>query len=163
MSQERHFGGDAMVGNRLHNGYVSIREGDFTLTECFEEYPEIRNKFNFLWKNLTKGDQHFSIRDPTPEESENCAKECEEWCKVFPVFFPNRNITRKMIEYSLVLPRFIREKKGLMNKILRLEQEGERLHSEYNNIENSYKCIYNRATRFWLMIENYENKLYATK
>ena len=63
---------------------------------------------------MTKGDQHFSIRDPTPEESENCAKECEEWCKVFPVFFPNRNITRKMIEYSLVLPRFIREKKGLL-------------------------------------------------
>ena len=62
-----------------------------------------------------------------------------------------------------LLPRFIREKKGLMNKILRLEQEGERLHSEYNNIENSYKSIYNRATRFWLMIENYENKLYATK
>ena len=50
-----------------------------------------------------------------------------------------------------------------MNKILCLEKEGERLHSEYNNIENSYKCIYNRATRFWLMIENYENKLYATK
>ena len=113
--------------------------------------------------HTAKVDEYFTIRDPTPEESENCAKECEEWCKVFPVFFPNRNITRKMIEYSLVLPRFIREKKGLMNKILRLEQAGEKLHQEYNTIENSYKCIYNRGTRFWLMIENYENKLYATR
>ena len=96
------------------------------------------------------------------ERFEKCAKLCEEWCKVFPIFFP-RNITRKIIEYSLVMPRYIREKRGLMNKILRLEQEGERLHSEYNTIEGSYKCIFNKATRYYLMIEQYENKLYATK
>ena len=30
MSQERHFGGDSMNGNRLHRGYESIRNGNFS-------------------------------------------------------------------------------------------------------------------------------------
>ena len=33
--------------------------------------------------------------------------------------------TRKMVECSIVMPRFVREKKGFMNTVLRLEQEGE--------------------------------------
>ena len=41
---------DVMVGNRLHKGYDSIRKNDYTLTECFENNIEIRNKINKLWK-----------------------------------------------------------------------------------------------------------------
>ena len=55
MNQERHFGGDAMVGNRLHKGYNSIRNGDYTLTQCFEDDPEIRDKLNKLWQNVKNG------------------------------------------------------------------------------------------------------------
>ena len=44
---------------------------------------------------------------------------------VYPVYFPKRNLTIKMVEWSIVMPRFIREKKGFMNTVLRLEQEGE--------------------------------------
>ena len=97
-----------------------------------------------------------------PKNPKNVPNYVKNGVRLFPIFFP-RNITRKIIEYSLVMPRYIREKRGLMNKILRLEQEGERLHSEYNTIEGSYKCIFNKATRYYLMIEQYENKLYATK
>ena len=56
MNQERHFGGDAMVRNRLHKGYVSIRSGDFTLTKYFEEYPEVRININELWIILSNVD-----------------------------------------------------------------------------------------------------------
>ena len=64
------------------------------------------------------------IREPTDEQCNAAASVCEEWCKIYPVFFPDKNLTRKMTEWSLVLPWFIREKKELCNKMLRLEQAG---------------------------------------
>ncbi len=80
MSQERHFGGDAMgcmVGNIIHKAYKSIRSGDYTLTECFKNQPETRNKMNALWANLSNVDYYLSLRNPTPEEVESFAQECE--------------------------------------------------------------------------------------
>ena len=68
-----------------------------------------------------------------------------------------------MIEYSRVLPRFLREKKNLMNTLLHFEQEGEHLHQIFNSMENSYKAIFNKSYRYFLMLESYENTLYATK
>ena len=32
-----------------------------------------------------------------------------------------------------------------------------------NSLENKYKSIYNKEERYWLMLEEYENKYYATK
>ena len=110
MNKERYFGGDAMVGNRLHKGYVSIREKDYTLTQCFQNNPETRAKLNTLWEILSKVDVFLAIRDPSPEQIELGAQECEMWCKKLPQFFPTKNLTRKMVEVSFVLPRFIREK-----------------------------------------------------
>ena len=161
--KERHSGGDSMVGNRLHRGYESIRENHYTLTSCFEDYPEIRSKFNTLWENVSSAEKYFSQRNNTDEDLENCAKICEDWCKNFPKFFPEKNLTRKMIEYSLVLPRFLREKKNLMNTLLRLEQEGEHLHQLFNNMENNYKSVFKKSYRYFLMLESYENIIYATK
>ena len=152
-----------MVGNRLHKGYNSIRAKDYTLTECFEDYPDLRENLNKLWENLTFLDTFFSKRDPTKEECEEAAKVAEDWCRMFPKMFPQRNLTRKMAEYSLVLPRFIREKGSLMNKILRLEQEGERLHAVLNGLESSLRNIQKKEQRYFIMLKRYENKLYATK
>ena len=50
-----------------------------------------------------------------------------------------------------------------MNVILKLEQEGEHLHQIMNSLENRYKAVYNKAERYFLMLEEYENKLYSTK
>ena len=56
----------------------------FLCDKDFKTKNSLKTIHSIFFGILTKGDQHFSIRDPTPEESENCAKECEEWCKVFP-------------------------------------------------------------------------------
>ena len=109
MNQEKHFGGDAIQGNRLHKGYESNKRNDFTVTKCFENEPEIRKKFNALWDNLSEFETFISIRNPTDTQCEEAAVLCENWCKIYPVFFPNKNLTPKMTVYSLVLPRFIRE------------------------------------------------------
>ena len=76
--------------------------------------------------------------------------------QILPVTY----LTRKMVEYSLVLPRFLREKKNLMNTLLRFEQEGEHLHQIFNTLENRYISVFNKPNRYWLMLESYENKLY---
>ena len=68
-----------------------------------------------------------------------------------------------MVELSLVLPIFIRAKPGFINKILRFEQEGEHLHQLLNVLEAKYKSSFPKQTRYFLMLEEYENKLYSSK
>ena len=162
MSQERHFGGDSMNGNRLHRGYESIRKGDYTLTCCFKDQPELREKLNTLWTIISNIDRMMSIREPSPEENENLAQECEKWCETYPVLFPTRSLTRKMMELSLVFPKFVRDEvPGMINKILRLEQEGESIHAKMNRLETKFNMILNKSKRYWLMLKEYENKLYT--
>ena len=76
-----------------------------------ENNPVITNKINELWENVTTVDTFFAKRDPTDEKCEqaaHCAQVCEEWCKIYPVYFPKRNL----VEWSIAMPRFIREKRG---------------------------------------------------
>ena len=68
-----------------------------------------------------------------------------------------------MTVYSLVLPKFIREKQGLVNTMFRLEQEGEHIHQVLNSLERVYKPIAHKPLRYFHMIEAYENKIYCTK
>ena len=57
---------------------------------------------------------------------------------------------------------FIRdEKPGFINKILRLEQEGERQHAEMNSLEDKNKKTMQKGLRYWQMIRDKENKMYA--
>ena len=54
-----------------------------------------------------------------------------------------------------------REKPGIINKILRLEQEGEHLHAVINRIERNLTMTLNKSTRYWQVLRDYENKLYS--
>ena len=110
---------------------------------------------------MTTVDTFFAKREPTDAECESAAQVCEEWCQVYPVFFPNKNLTRKMVEWSIMMPKFIREKKGFMNTMLRLEQEGEHLHQILNSLENRFKSVYNKSERYYLILKELENKHYS--
>ena len=66
-----------------------------------------------------------------------------------------------MVEWSIVMPRFIREKKGFMNTVLRLEHEGEHLHQVLNSLETRFKSVYNKQERYFLILRELENKHYA--
>merc|ERR1719186_1607520 len=123
------------------------------ITKCFENDPITRNKVNKLWENVAKVDTFKKIREPTDEQCNEAASVCEEWCKMYPVYFPNKGLTRKMTDWSLVLPKFIREKKDLCNKMFRLEQEGERLHKEFNGLERSQKQTLFKAKRYFDMLK----------
>ena len=151
-----------MLRNHNENeAYKSIKSGDFTLTKCFENHPSVREKINTLWENVSTVDSFLKIREPTDEQCNAAASVCQEWCKIYPVFFPDKNLTRKMTEWSLVLPWFIREKKELCNKMLRLEQAGEELHRQFNGIERTKKQILFKPKRYFDVLKEYENKLYC--
>ena len=83
-------------------------------------------------------DKYCKKQSPTVTEIEEGAKECENLCEIFPVLFPHKNLTRKQFLLSFILPRQIRQQK-IINKILRLEQEGEHLHQLFNNLGKSSK------------------------
>ena len=59
------------------------------------------------------------------------------------------------------LIRVIRDRPGMLNKVLRLEQAGEKLHQVFNTLERKYRNIYNKEIRYWTMLKSYENKLYS--
>ena len=82
---------------------------------------------------------------------------------IFPVMFPEICLTRKMVEMSLVMPKFIRDHPGLLNKILRLGQEGEHIHALMNRSESKFKSTKDKSERYWQMLKYYENKLYTSK
>ena len=57
--------------------------------------------------------------------------------------YSEKYLTRKMIELSLVMPKFIRTKPLLVNAMFRLEQEGEHLHKLLNDNERNLRNTLN--------------------
>ena len=144
-------------GKKECNAYKSIREGNYTITKCFNDHPVD------LWTILTNVDTYLALRDPTPQEVKFGSSQCELFCKKFPLHFPEIKLTRKMIELSLVMPKFIRTKPLLVNVMFRLEQEWKHLHKLLNDIERNMRNILNREERYYKMIKEYENKVYCSK
>ena len=102
----------------LHKAYKSVGKGDETIVETFDDKPLLKEKFLKLWKNLANIDKYFSISDITLQENENMATECELFLNIFPVEFPKENLTRKMLEMSLVLPILIRHEPGMLHSTI---------------------------------------------
>ena len=83
---------------------------------------------------------------------------CESFGEVFPVNFPTSNITRKMHSLAVVFPKYIREQ-NIVYKMLKLEQAGEALHKELNDLERSLINIRNKSFRYYHLLKAYYNKL----
>ena len=77
------------------------------------------------------------------------ASACEDLCKLYPVYFSIKGLTRKITDWSLVLPKFMRD---LGNKLLRLEQEVEHLHNELNSLDRSQTQTLFKAKRYYDML-----------
>ena len=60
----------------------------------------------------------FAKRDPSDIEIEEGAKSFESFGEIFPMEFKEENLTRKMVDLILVMPKQIREQK-IVNKMLR--------------------------------------------
>ena len=63
---------------------------------------------------------------------------------------------------SCVLPKQIREQ-GLAHIMLKVEQEGERLNKELNELEDRLLHIKHKPTRYFQLIQDLQNKIYRDK
>ena len=48
-----------------------------------------------------------------------------------------------------------------MYKMLKIEQQGEKLHMELNEIEKKFKNIRNKSEKYYLMLRELESRYYA--
>ena len=102
------------------------------------------------------------IPEATPEEVEELATSCEKYCEIFLVLFPHINMTPKMNILSCVMPKHIREQK-IYYKMLKVEQEGERVNKVLNEIETTLIHMKKKPLRYFLLLKTYENRLVTSR
>ena len=157
LHEEVYFSNTAMVGNTVHKILKHFKNGNYRLLRCLEDHPDLHKKHLEIWNILADIESHLSTPGKkTIEMREEAAQACEKYTKRFPVLF-KRDMTRKMHVLSCNLPSDIR-KNGDYYKYLKLEQEGERLHSELNKLERQFRTVRNQAQRYFLMLRELENK-----
>ena len=122
-----------MVGNVEDKFHKEVLSGNMGFLNCLNDSPAIRLKYEKVWKILSTARKGFSKQNATTEELEETAQTCEKFTEIFPVLFPQTNITRKMHCFSIIAPRQIREQRCVY-KMLKIEQAGEVLDTKLNKL-----------------------------
>ena len=78
---------------------------------------------------------------------------CSDFGAKFPVYFPNRNITRKFHELVFTVPNFLKQFHTL---VLLSEQEGESKHAAINAERRSLSSVRIHSEKLKLVLEKEE-------
>jgi hypothetical protein len=115
------------------------------------------DKYLTLFKVL--GNVWTTLRMPNDkiddEDLAEMIKYCQEWGKLLPKLFPERNITRKGHTLSMHIPEYITKYRSFY-RYYKLEQSGESIHSQMNNIGRKLAPIRPKSLRLFKTIEQYE-------
>ena len=87
------------------------------------------------------------------EEVQTLVSLCHRFGELFPVTFPNRNITRKIHAFIFDVPIFVQRWRtiGMLS-----EQEGESKHASVNAELRNLACVRNHAEKIRLVLEREE-------
>ena len=157
---EKYFGGDAMVGNVEMKFHEEILSGNYGFLDCIRDRPAIFRKYKLIWDILSAAKKGFSTKNSSKAKLEETAKVCEKFTEAFPVLFPSNNITRKMHVLSIIAPKQIREQ-GSVYKMMKIEQQGVKLHKKLNDLDRQFGNIKNKSKRFFYMLRELENGYYV--
>ena len=108
----------------------------------------------------------ISKESDSEEEKEVAAKAAENFTRLFPIYFPDQSITRKIHTLGFTLPDMIRNDKSenICYKYLKLEQAGERVHNIWNTLKRSrFFAIKDSKLKLYYTFLEYENNLYVDK
>ena len=127
------------------------------LLKCIESEPKTHAKFVRAFTTLANVSDAFKLEiDPFDDEDLDQIKSvCEEWGKHWTVDFPNRSITPKGHILTFVLPKIASER-GNFYRFYKIEQKGESIHADMNDIDRKVWCIRKKEARLWKLIERYE-------
>ena len=159
MKTEVYFGGDAMVGNISKKAYKSFNNGEEILLDCLNEDEHLRQPYLEAFKLISKIHKMLFNEFPTKQETENCAKPCEDFLENSPGWFPDQDITRKCYDLGMILPFFIRREGAKIFKFLSAEEQGKSLHKLFNDFERQYASIPYKPKRYLAMKKAYINRI----
>ena len=153
----RYHGGD-FEGKSIQEMLNCSRDGKFELLDCISDKEELHAKFKRALKILQQVSDIFKTTDKAffdDEDVEKVKHLCEAWGRHWPIDFPNLNITPKGHDLIFVLPRILEEHRSFF-MFYKVEEKGEAIHAELNDIQRKIWCIRNPADRLWKYIERYE-------
>ena len=149
--------GNVMVGN--HSKIVLERHKE--LTEVIADHPELKAKFDRLFEIFGEAMRYtMARRFLLEDEIEKLEELVIEFGKLFPVYFPERYITRKIHELIFNFVPFAKKSKtiGLLS-----EQESESKHAAVNAALRMTACVRNHAERIKLVLEREEMRALTDK
>ena len=87
------------------------RDGSFELLDCIKDKQDLFLKYSEALTCLANISDSLKTSGPDFDEDgvEMVKYFCEEWGKIWPVLFPQRNITPKGHIMAFVLPRIVEE------------------------------------------------------
>ena len=153
----RYHGGE-LQGKQFQKLLDNARgDAEYKLLECIAEEKTNHEKFKKAIKILA--DISDALKMPLEEFDGDDIKMirelCEEWGKFWPKEFSHRNITPKGHILSFVLPQIVAKLKTFY-RFYKVEQKGEEIHAELNDIDRKAWVMKNKEARLWTLIYRYE-------
>ena len=154
----RYHGGD-MQGKQVQKMLDDARTKKFEVLKCVEDDENIHKKFAQSLSILANISDALRLPDDKFDDHsvEMITEICHEWGSLWPTSFKERNITPKGHILSFVLPRSCQELRTFY-KFYKVEQKGESIHADFNDLERKAWVIKNKGEKLWKLIERYENR-----
>lgn len=156
LNPARYHGGD-FEGKAIQVMLECARNEKYELLICIKDQEELFEKFRRALDTLQQVSDvlkapidHFNDKDVKVVQDI-----CEQWGINWPVDFPHLNITPKAHDMIFVLPEIVKRRRSFF-MFYKMEEKGESIHAELNNIQRKIWCIRDPAKRLWKYIERYE-------
>ena len=155
-SELRYHGGD-MQGKQVQKLLDDARDESFEILDCVKDKENIYQKYSAALTCLADVSDALKTKghDFDDEGVEMVKQMCEEWGQIWPMLFPDRNLTPKGHILSFVFPRIIEEHRTFF-RFYKVEEKGESIHAIMNDINRKCWVIKNKEARLWKIIERYE-------
>ena len=152
----RYHGGD-LQGKQVQKMLDDARDETFEIIACVKDHENLHSKYSTALTCLANVSDALktSGEDYEDEDTKMVQSICEEWGKIWPTLFPERNITPKGHILAFVLPKVIEEHKTFF-RFYKVEEKGESIHATMNDIDRKCWVIKNKQARLWKLIERYE-------
>ena len=152
----RYHGGD-LQGKQVQKMLDDARDETFEILKCVEDEADIHEKFKNGLTILANISDALKITDEKFDDHglEMIKQICQDWGKLWPVSFTERNITPKGHILSFVIPKTC-EKFRTFYRFYKVEQKGESIHADLNDLERKAWVIKNKEAKLWKLIEGYE-------
>ena len=152
----RFHGGD-LQGKQVQKLLDDARNETFEIIDCIKDEKVLHEKYSSTLTCLANvSDALKTEGEDFDEDDIQMVKEiCESWGELWPIHFPERNITPIGHILSFVLPKAVEEHKTFW-RFYKVEQKGESIHAMMNDIDRKCWVIKNEESRLWKLIERYE-------